>query len=376
MKTPKRVVVKLGTQIVIEDSKLAEGRLQEIVESCHRLAVTGREFIFVSSGAVGLGRAVLGLDRKVDLQEKQACAAVGQGLLMNSYRQIFGTRDWMTAQLLLTADDFSHRKRYLNLRSTMETLLKMGVAPIINENDPVSTMELQEDGRVKSFGDNDKLSALVAGKLGADLLIILTDVEGVYAENPRENPKAERIEVIDSFQRLSSIKFGSGSKLGRGGMQSKLDAARVAAICGVRTVICSGLEPGTLSRVLAGEAAGTLVLPQSALPGRKRWIGLSSGSVGAVVVNEGAKKALVEKRASLLPSGVVDAEGEFKAMDVVSIIDEQKVELGRGIVNFGAKDIRKILGRHSKEIAKVLGETPYDTVIGRDNLVIFEEYQK
>ncbi|HEX4922473.1 MAG TPA: glutamate 5-kinase [Bdellovibrionales bacterium] len=376
MKAPKRIVVKLGTQIVIENGTFALARIEEIVTACHAHAEKGREFIFVSSGAVGLGRGVLGLERKVDLQEKQACAAVGQGLLMNAYRQVFGRHEWMTAQLLLTADDFSHRKRYLNLRSTMETLLKMGVAPIINENDPVSTMELQEDGRIKSFGDNDKLSALVAGKLGADLLIILTDVGGVYAENPRENPNAERIDVIDSFQKLSSIKFGSSSKLGRGGMQSKLDAARVAAICGVQTVIASGLESGTIARVLSGERAGTLVLPQSALPGRKRWIGLSSGAVGAVVVNEGAKKALVEKRASLLPSGVVATEGEFKALDVVSIVDERKIELGRGIVNFGAKDVRKILGKHSREIAKLLGETPHDTVIGRDNLVIFEEYQK
>jgi glutamate 5-kinase len=376
MKTSHRIVIKFGTQIVIENGEFAEKRLTTMISACAKLAQTGREFIFVSSGAVGLGRSILKLERKISLQEKQACAAVGQGLLMNAYRKVFAEHEWMTAQLLLTADDFSHRKRYLNLKATLESLLKMGVAPIINENDPVSTMELQEEGRIKSFGDNDKLSALVAGKLGADLLIILTDVDGVYEENPRENPRAKRIEVIDSFQKLSSIKFGETSKAGRGGMQSKLDAARVAAICGVRTIITSGLDENGLTSALADKPQGTLVLPQSAIPGRKRWIGLSSGATGAIVVNDGAKKALVEKRASLLPSGVVGVDGEFKANDVVSIVDEQKVEIGRGIVNFSVRDIKKIQGQHSREIRNILGAESEDVVIGRDDLVIFEEYQK
>jgi len=374
--TLKRVVVKLGTQIVMENGAFAKARLKRLVETCAQHRENGREFIFVSSGAVGLGRSVLGIERKLTLQEKQACAAVGQGLLMNAYRELFSAHDWMTAQLLLTADDFAQRKRYLNLRSTLETLLEMDVAPIINENDPVSTMELQEEGKVKSFGDNDKLSALVAGKLGANLLVILTDVDGVYTENPQENPQAEKIGTIDTFQRLSSIKFGSASKLGRGGMKSKLDASRVASICGVQTAIVSGLKPESLGRVLSGEAEGTRVLPQSAIPGRKRWIGLSSGATGSVLVNEGAKKALVEKRASLLPSGVVGVEGEFKANEVVSIVDERREEIGRGIVSFSAKDVVKIQGKHSKEIKKILGDVDDDVVIGRDNLVIFEEYER
>jgi glutamate 5-kinase len=370
----ERIVIKLGTQIVLENGAFAKKRLTSIIDTCSAYREKNKQFIFVSSGAVGLGRAVLNLASKLTLQQKQACAAVGQGLLMNCYRELFGS--WMTAQLLLTTDDFSRRSHYLNLKHTLESLLELGVAPIINENDTVSTMELAEEGRIKSFGDNDKLSALVAGKLGADKLIILTDVEGVFTESPKDNPKALKIDVIDTFQKLSSIKFGASSSGGRGGMQSKLDAARVAAICGVQTIIASGFDEQTIPKILGGESVGTLVLPQSVIPGRKRWIGLSSGSSGNVIINEGAKKALIEKRASLLPSGVIGCEGEFKAQEVVSIVDEQGVEIGRGIINFSVKDTRKIQGKHSREVAQLTGQSTFDVVIGRDNLVVFEEYQK
>jgi glutamate 5-kinase len=371
----KRIVIKLGTQIVMDESGFAKSRISTIIAACAK-SRNQHQFIFVSSGAVGLGRKILKLGTKISLEEKQACAAVGQGVLMDCYRELFEPHGWSAAQLLLTADDFSRRRRYLNLKHTMETLLKLGAVPIINENDSVSTMELQEEGKVKSFGDNDKLSALVAGKLGADLLVILTDVEGVFEESPKVNPSAARIEVIDNFQRLSSIKFGESSSGGRGGMQSKLDAARVAAICGVTTIIASGHKGDTFERILAGENLGTKVLPQSAIPGRKRWIGLSSGSSGSVIVNAGAQKALIEKRASLLPSGVVGTEGEFKALEVVSIVDEQGVEIGRGIINFSVKDTKKIQGAHSRDVKALTGQNTYDVVIGRDNLVIFQEYQK
>lgn len=372
----KRIVLKLGTQIVIgENGALAAGRLSKLVDQCAALIGQGREVLLVSSGAVGLGRQVLCLGQdKLSVTEKQACAAVGQNLLMDFYREHFERHRLITAQLLLTAFDFSDRKRYLNLRDTMEKLLELGAIPIINENDTVSTSELAED-KTKSFGDNDKLSAIVASKLGADLLVILTNVDGIFTENPAVNPNARLISRIEGFEQLRDIQMEGQSAYGRGGMATKVEAAKIAAISGVHTLITSGLKPNALNCLLEGEgASGTLVVSKQALSGRKRWLGLASGYSGIIVINEGAKKALLEWHASLLPSGITGVQGDFQPRQVVSIQDEAGTEIGRGLIHFSAEETRKIQGRQSKEIAQILGHPAEDVVIHRDNLVIYQEY--
>lgn len=383
----KRIVIKLGTQVVIESNgplagMLALERLAGLARQCAELAKGGREVILVSSGAVGLGRQMLSKilsgREKLFLTEKQACAAVGQNQLMDTWRTLFGHYGLSTAQVLLTAMDFADRRHYLNLRQTLETLLKWGVIPVINENDSVSTMELREEGYVKGFGDNDKLSALVASKLEADLLVILTNVDGIYTDNPFTNPDAERIPLIESFQALQSIQTSGQSKLGRGGMGSKLEAARIAAISGIRTYIISGLKERPLAALL-GEAdaqdSGTLVLPQAAISKKKRWIG-ASGYHGVIIVNEGARAALMEKQASLLPVGIVGIEGEFSAQQVVSVQDERRTEIGRGLTHFSSEEIDLIKGLTSDRIAEVLNgkSAKREEVIHRSNLVIFQEY--
>jgi glutamate 5-kinase len=377
----KRIVIKLGTQVVIQDDGcMSLERLATVVSQCATMRQNGKEVLIVSSGAVGLGRKALNRFGKLSLPEKQACAATGQGLLMETYRYLFSNYGIQTAQLLLTGFDFSDRQRYLNLRDTLETLLAMNVLPVINENDTVSTMELQEEGKTKSFGDNDKLSALVASKLDADLLVILTNVDGIFTDNPTTNPDAQRIPVIASLDQLNTIRLDGQSAMGRGGMTSKVEAARIASISGVSTLILSGTRVDALSRLLGDPPAdldtGTLILPQGSLPEKKRWIGLASGFNGILVVNDGAKQALVQRNASLLPSGISQVQGDFQAKQVVSLQDASGQELGRGIVNFSADDCRKIQGCQSRDIPTLLGPVDHDVVIQRDYLVIFQDLER
>lgn len=380
----KRIVIKLGTQVVIELASGSEGqfaseRLAGLTRQCAELTAQGKEILLVSSGAVGLGRQVLRLSGPLSLNEKQVCAAVGQSLLMNAYRELFAQSGLITAQVLLTATDFADRKHYLNLRQTLESLLKLRVIPIINENDTTSTMELQEESYTKGFGDNDMLSALVASKLDADLLVILTNVDGIYTDNPFTNPNAKRVSLIENFQDLQKIDASGQSLLGRGGMSSKLEAARIAALSGVHTLITSGIRPQPLATLLTAsdEPSGTLVLPQATLNGKKRWIGMASGYHGAIIVNAGAKKAMVEKHASLLAIGVTGVVGEFYAQQVVSIQDEAGVEIGRGLTHFSSEEIERVKGLKSEQIANRLGlnaDERAEEIVHRDNLVVFEEY--
>ena len=380
----KRIVIKLGTQVVIElaengAGRFASERLTCLTRQCAELMQAGKEVILVSSGAIGLGRQALQLHGPISLNEKQACAAVGQNLLMDAYRELFRQSGLITAQVLLTAMDFADRKHYLNLRQTLETLLKLKTIPIINENDTTSTMELQEESYTKGFGDNDMLSALVASKLDADLLVILTNVDGIYTDNPFTNPNAQRVSTIENFQEIQRIDASGQSQLGRGGMSSKLEAARIAAISGVYTYIASGVNPEPLQPLLreVPEPPGTLIFPQASLSGKKRWIGMASGYYGVVVVNECARQALVKNHVSLLPVGVVAVQGDFTAQQVISIQDERGMEIGRGLTWFSSDEIDKIKGVHGEKIAECLGLTANPDrheIIHRDNLVIFEEY--
>lgn len=380
----KRIVIKLGTQVVIElagggDGQFASERLAGLTRQCAELVAQDKEVILVSSGAVGLGRQALKLTGPLSLNEKQACAAVGQNLLMDAYRELFQQSGLITAQVLLTATDFADRKHYLNLRQTLEALLKFRAIPIINENDTTSTMELQEESYTKGFGDNDMLSALVASKLDADLLVILTNVDGIYTDNPFTNPDARQVSLIENFQDLQKIDASGQSLLGRGGMSSKLEAARMASLSGVHTLITSGLRPQPLSALLDAEEepTGTIVLPQATLSGKKRWIGMASGYHGAIVVNAGARKALVEQHASLLAIGITGVLGEFFAQQVISIQDESGAEIGRGVTHFSSEEIERIKGLRSEQIADRLGLDPHERaeeIVHRDNLVVFEEY--
>lgn len=381
----KRVVVKLGTAVVIQEKGiLAIDRLFRIVNQCANLLAQRKEVILVTSGAVGLGRKQLGLNVPLPLADKQACAAVGQTLLMDAYRELFRHHNRTTAQILVSATDFADRKKYLNLQKTLERLLSLGVVPIINENDSVSTTELIEHAQTESFGDNDKLSAIVASKLPADLLFMLTNVDGLYTENPKENPNAEAISLISDFNTLHDIGLTGQSSDGRGGMASKVEAARVAALSGVTTIIASGFQDNVIDAWLSHSAeaatfpSGTLVLPNGGrMPEKKHWIGVASGHQGIITVNQGAKDALVGRFASLLAVGITSVQGQFKPYEVVSIQDQEGDEVGRGIIEYSADDTRRIMGVSSSEIPQRLDHLKAisDVVIHRDNLVIYEEYR-
>lgn len=378
-----RIVLKLGTQVVTHDGvELALGRLMGLVESVARLRHSGREVVVVSSGAVGMGRRVLGLtERPRSLGLRQACAAVGQGHLMSLYTQAFTQLGVVAAQVLLTQGDLADRDRALCLRTTLMRLLGLGVVPVLNENDSVSVRELVEYQRrqgasaaespepAATFGDNDGLSARVAVSLDADLLVLLTDVDGLYTANPATDPDARRVPELARVDDAVLAMAGGSSSCGTGGMSSKLEAARLASCDGTAVLIASGSTPRVLERALAGEAVGTLVAAQRR---RARWrhIAVAGREHGALVVNDGAARALTERKASLLPVGVTAVEGEFDKGDLVEVRDGSGRVLGRGLVNYPAAACRALRGRHSEEIATVLGWRGYDALINRDNLVL------
>jgi glutamate 5-kinase len=377
-----RVVVKLGTAVLMrEEGGLSLARFYSFVEAIADQIHRGKEVLLVTSGAIGLGAQRLSLAQKPKLLPiKQACAAIGQSRLMAFYSEAFEQLGITTAQILLTEEDFSNRKRYLNLRSTIAQLLELGVLPIINENDTVSTAELEADKtatRKVNFGDNDKLSALVASKVEADLLVILTDVDGLYSADPRVDASATLIsEVDDVDQVIDEMALqkpaDNPSKLGRGGMQTKLQAAKIATQSGCATIIAGGKLPLALGRVFEGESLGTLFLPHPGFTGKQRWIAFATTVKAALVVNSGAQEALVKRKASLLPAGVTEVRDSFERGDVVSILDSNGHEFARGIVNYSSIEARKISGLHSDAIDGVIEDRNYDALITRDNLVFLE----
>ncbi len=379
--TARRVVVKLGTAVLTgEDGRLATDRLRSFVAAIEELRGRGVEVLLVTSGAVGLGAARLGLDRsQLTLAQKQACAAVGQGRLMGLYAEAFDGFGTAAAQLLLTEEDFHQRRRYLNLRGTLFELLRNGAVPVINENDSVSSAELEplEDGdsagssgaaRKVNFGDNDKLSALVASKVGADVLLLLTDVDGLFDKDPREAGAS----LLDVVPRLTPevAALAGGARLGRGGMRTKVEAARVAGLSGCATVIANGRAERVIERVFAGEALGTLFLPQDGLSSRRRWIAFATTVEAALVVNDGARRALVGGKASLLGAGVTAVRGEFSRGDVVGIVDPSGVEFARGLVNYSSDEARAVAGQPSSSLDRLGSDRNYDALVTRDNLAL------
>lgn len=352
LKKAKRIVVKLGTAVLTDERKQPDAtRMGQLVRQIAQLQQAGKEIVIVTSGAVGAGMGVLHFDKRPDsVAEQQACAAIGQSRLMATYEKLFAEYKLHVAQVLLTHADLQHEERHRNARNTLTTLLRRGVIPIINENDAVSTTELK-------FGDNDRLSALVAALLPADLLIILTSVEGVIENFGHANARRlSTVAEIDS--QIEELAGGTASATAVGGMKSKIEAAKIVVRTGIPLVIAPGENATVLDQVMRGEDVGTLFLPKPAkLRGRKRWIAFFHHPRGSVFVDAGARRALTENGKSLLPPGVTRCEGEFEAGDIVSICDDDGIEFARGMSGYSSNDIcaRKIAG----------GE-----IVHRDDLVI------
>ncbi len=362
----KRLTVKVGsTTISYPNGKLNINQMELLVRELADLRNRGKEVILVTSGAVGAGIGRLGLGSKPrTIPEKQATAAIGQGLLMHMYEKLFSEYGVVVAQILLTREDIMDRKRFLNARNAINALLQMEAIPIINENDTIAVDEIK-------FGDNDNLSALVASLVDAELLIMLSDIDGLYTGDPTTDKDATLIPVVsDIDSELEKHAGGCSSLLGTGGMATKLQAARIAINSGFPMVIAHGRDRKVINRILGGEQLGTLFLPKEyKLHSKKRWIAFGSNVQGKIFIDEGAQKALIEKGKSLLPTGILGVEGEFDVGNTVGVFCNDR-EVGRGIVNYPSREILKIKGKKTKDIEKLLGHKDFDEVIHRNNFVL------
>lgn len=367
VKRDASIVVKVGTNLLTDKhTGVRRKRIMALAKDVGFLRALGHKIVIVSSGAIGAGVAALRLSgRPRTIPEKQATAAVGQPLLMEAYQAAFRKAGMQVAQVLLTADDFTDRRRYTNARNTMRALLAQNVVPVINENDTIAVDEIK-------LGDNDNLSALVASLLGSGLLVLLSDVDGLYTADPSKHPDATRIPVVREITpEIEQLARKSGSDLGTGGMITKLQAAKRCAASGVAMVIVHGDDPAVLRRVMTAESGGTLFLPDRIrLTGRKKWIGTVARPRGSVTIDDGARAALVGRHTSLLPSGIVNIAGEFRKDDAISVLDTEGREVARGVTNYSASDLERIRGRRSREVPRILGRPSKDEVIHKDNLVL------
>ncbi len=366
-----RLIVKLGSRVVTTpEGDVDECHLSHLAEQIAELTQAGKEVVVVTSGAIRAGRNQLSIrNQRMDLPARQAAAAVGQIELMWRYREVFGRVNQQIAQVLLTQAELSDFRRYLHLRNTLTTLLReYEVVPVLNENDSVSAQGVQ-------IGENDRLAAVVASKLDADLLLSLSDVAGYFDGDPNRDPSAKLISVVEEITPEMERKAADTAGLaGRGGMRTKVESAGIAMNAGVIMVIAHGREPDVIRRIMRGEEIGTIFVPKLAkMRSRKRWIAYAAVPKGQVIVDEGAARALVEEGKSLLPVGIVNAEGEFEAGDMVTVaVDETggRHEIARGLTNYDARDLRRIQGCRSKDIVKRLGHRDFDEAIHRDNLVV------
>jgi glutamate 5-kinase len=373
LRRARRVVVKLGSRLI--DSTTGQGdagQADVVVERAAEIAALraeGREVVVVSSGAIALGIGPLGFREKPrPIPLKQAAAAIGQSRLMQRWEAAFSPHRVTVAQLLLTHDDMASRLRYLNARHCLLALLEHGMVPVINENDTVSVDEIK-------FGDNDRLSALVTSLVAADALVILTDVAGLYDRDPSD-PLARLIPVVtDIDAQAAPVAAGAGSAVSTGGMRSKVEAARVAGRFGVPTVVAAGRAPGVLTELLSGAPVGTLFVPRSPLSGRKHWIAYTLNPRGTLVVDAGAREAIVDRKRSLLPSGVREVRGRFEQGEAVAIAmapagEGSPVEFARGLSGYSSEDIDRIKGKRTADIETLLGYRYLDEVVHRDDLVV------
>jgi glutamate 5-kinase len=359
----KRVVVKIGTNTLSRGGKVDTAYVGRIARQVCKLLEEGREVLIVTSGAIGMGAGRLGLKGKVKgTKMRQACAATGQPLLMDEYRKAFGKSGVNVAQVLVTAEVLNNRRSYLNLRNAVEGLLKLKVVPVINENDSVSTEEIGT-----AFGDNDTLSALVASKIDADLLIMLSDIDALYDRDPRKHSNAVRVPAV--YEITKEITRSAGAKTGHehavGGMKTKITAARIASDAGCRMVLANGRARNVIGRIMAGADIGTVFMPKRKLSNRKRWI-LNNKAVGTINIDDGAMRAVCNNK-SLLPSGIVSVSGAFDAGAVVMLNDGAKA-----VSNFSSGEIRQVIGKHSSEIRKLLGAKRRDVVAVPEDIVLIE----
>ncbi len=363
----KRIVVKIGSGVLTEDNGLNLKALRTISRQICQLADRGLEIILVSSGAMASGIKKIGLSKRPDeIPKRQAVAAVGQAGLIMEYEKAFARYNKKVAQILLTSDDLVNRKRYLNARNTLCTLLSWKVIPIINENDTVAVEEIK-------FGDNDNLSAMITLLMDADILINLTDIDGLYTKDPRKNQDAELISVVTTIKKdIEKYASDIPGALGTGGMLSKIIAAKKVTAAGIPMLIARGEKPDILIKLFSGKEHGTFFIPKKEkLANRKCWIAFTLKPKGIIGIDDGAAAAILKRGKSLLPSGIVRVEGEFSVGAAVEFRRENNDEiLGTGLVNYSASDIRKIMGLKSGKIKKYLGHKPYDEVIHRDNLAI------
>ena len=363
-----RIVIKVGSAVLAPSEKgLDEVRMGRLAAEVSELLDQGREVVLVSSGAIAAGLTKLGLVKKkgMPLSLKQAAAAIGQSGLMWMYEKTFGAHGRKVAQVLLTREDLSNRTRFLNARNTLHTLLDYGVVPIINENDTVSVDEIK-------FGDNDNLSGMVVHLIDADLLVILSDIDGLYTADPKLDSSAELVSVVEKITAEVDRAAGDAqTQVGTGGMRSKIMTARKVGAYGTPMVIINGEKPGLLQALFDGKDVGTLFLPRpEKQDSRKHWIAYTVSAAGKVVVDDGGREALVNKGKSLLPGGVVKVEGAFKVGECVTCVDRVGRVFARGLVKYSSEDLDRIKGLKTSQIASVLGHKDYDEVIHRDDLVI------
>ncbi len=374
VKTPHyhRIIVKLGTSLLTGGSDhINPDVIAGLVDQVEKLLGQGREVVIVSSGAIAAGRYKLGLKKeKKGIPFKQVLASVGQGQLMNVYDGFFSRHGIAVAQALLTRADLSDRAGYLNARNTLLALIELKVVCIVNENDVVATEEI----RGAKFGDNDNLSAMVANLVDADLLLILSDIDGLYTSDPHRDPEArlvQRVDLIDS--EIEEMMTDTAGELGTGGMKTKIEAAKLATASGITVIIASGREPDVMLRIVSGETLGTYFQPAvSRLESRQRWMMSGLSTRGTVTVDAGAAMALRKQNRSLLAAGIIKVEGEFQRGDIVNICNPGGLSLGCGITNYSSADVETIKGMHSDKITDMLGHDYGDEVIHRNNLVVFK----
>lgn len=368
--TADTIVVKVGTRVLSRsDGQLDEAQITRLAEELNQIRESDRRVVLVSSGSVAAGMGRLSLKRRpTDLAQLQAVAAVGQTNLIETYDRTFRKHGRHAAQVLLTAEDMQDRTRYLNVRNTLVSLLDFGAIPIINENDTVAVEEL-----MIAFGDNDRLAALVTNLLRAPLLVILSDVDGLFDGDPTDSKSKviSTVSRVDDSVRALACDVATG--LSKGGMASKLEAARMVSAAGENAIIANGHQAGILGRILAGEPVGTLLLAEGkSVSPRKRWIGFSARPCGKLHLDPGAARAVTSQGGSLLAIGIVDVEGEFIKGDVVALCDPTGKEIARGLTNYRASEVQRIRGLRSDRIAQVLGHMPYEEVVHRDNLTLVE----
>ncbi|MBW1780026.1 MAG: glutamate 5-kinase [Deltaproteobacteria bacterium] len=368
----KRVVIKVGSGVLTSDEGLNMGIIEGLTRDICGLKRAGREVILVSSGAIASGLKKIGMSKRPQsVSQQQAMAAVGQSSLIMAYEDAFGRHGHKVAQILLTRDDLTHRRRYLNARNTLFTLLSWDIIPIINENDTVVVDEIK-------FGDNDNLSAMVTNLTESQLLINLTNIDGLFDKDPRNHADARLIRVVEKVDRKIS-RFASGIPgfLGTGGMASKIKAAQKVTLRGVPAIVANGLKPGILKQIFLGQDEGTLFLPGATpLCSRKHWIAFTKSPKGEIVIDRGAERAIVKEGKSLLPSGIREVRGRFSLGNSVLLVNESGAGLAVGMVNYHSGDIRKIMGSKSAEIESKLGFKHDDEVIHRDNLVLADQMEE